>query len=492
MSNLVPVEILQRYAATVKARAVTAAPPPSRGERRIASMVGHANASPGSWNSNPYEQLLHFRTIVWQCVNYIAERFAESTPQAVRAADPVTARKHAMQAKSWRMGRGPAPERRMVPRGLIEKTHGPVQPHEDYEFLPPGDPLAKLLVDPNEPDTGFGFWYLAAVFHAMTGECYLYKSRDTARRVESLWVVPSPWMRPVCLGTNRLVEYYQCTPPRGDTTRIDPEDIVRIRRPSPFHPLGAMSATAANAAEIDTYDQISAAQNVTLRNRVNFCGVLRAQEGVGTLTDDTIMRIENALAARHAGPFNSGRPLILEPGWLWESMPEYPDIAMLKSKEEVGNLVIKGYGLDPSVFNSNAATYAAALEIRNKVQLEVIAPLLRLFAETLTERLAHDEFGPDYRVIYPQQPALSTQEHRKNWQFLARTNSVTINERRVAFGLEPRDEPECDMILAPPALMPLGLDEPTPNHAGERDEGEVGDDDDGDDDPREDADDAGP
>lgn len=474
MSNIVPVEILQRYAATIKARAaVTPAPAqPSRGERRIAGMVGHSNASPGSWNSNPYEQLLHFRTIVWQCVNYIADRFAESTPQAVRVIDPAAAQKHFIQQKAWLVGRGPAPTSRVVPRNIITKSLGPVQTHEDYEYLPADDPLAKLLIDPNEPDTGFTFWYLSAVFHRMTGECYLYKSRDTARRVGSLWVLPSPWMRPVCLGRDRLVEYYQCIPPKGETTRIEPEDVIRIRLPSPFHPLGAMSATAANAAEIDTYDQISAVQNVSLRNRVNFCGVMRAQEGVGALSDEAVMRIENALSARHGGPFNSGRPLVLEPGWLWEGMPECPDLAMLKSKEEVGNLVIRGYGLDPSVFNSNAATYAAALEIRNKVQLEVVSPMLRLFAEVLTERLAHDEFGPDYRVIYPQQPAITAKEHRLNWSFLSKTNSVTINERRVAFGLEPREEPECDMILAPPSLMPLGLDDPAAPGDDDREETE--------------------
>lgn len=474
---MVPVEILQKFARVAIAQKAARPAKASQGERRIAQAIGPFNQSPGIGGSsiNAYEQILHFRTCVFQCVNFKAERFAECAVQVVKKAKGGERQKHSLHTKAFLFGRGIAPEpRRWVSKSIVTKAASTMKPHEDYEYVEDDDPLARLMSDPNEPDTGFPFWYLSEVFFELCGDAYLFKSRDTARRVESLWVLPTQWMRPVCQGRAKLVDYYECQPMRGVIEKYDPDDIIRIRRPSPFHPLAAMSATNANAAEIDTYDQISAVQNTTLQNRVNFSGILRAEEGVGSIDPDKIHRIELAIAQRYGGVYNSGRPLILEPGWLWEGMPAAPDLAMKESKAEQRKLIMQGYGLDEAFFAANESTDAAAWESRLKVRLQVTEVPRRLYAEALTERLAREEFGDEYRIIYPDTPIQTHEEKIAEWAQLSQFNRVTINEHRTAFSLEPDDNPEADEIMVAPNLVPLSMsadaamaDHPAGNDGGD-------------------------
>lgn len=453
---LVPTDILRKFAATVKARQTTRSTP---GERQLANMIGPVSGfAPGAWADNPYEQILHWRTIVYQCGDFISQNFAREQPTAVRVDKNGTKRaKYQLALKGWRMGRNAMPEPPgLLDRKIIEKSTGPTKPQDEYEELDESHELSKLLRDPNEPDTGYPFWYLACVYYVITGRCYLFKGRNGAGQVESLWNLPSQWVRPVCLGNDKLIDYYEVQPPRMPLRRYDPEDIIQIRKPSPFHPLAATSATAMNAAEIDTHDQITGVQNVTLHNRVSFSGQLKAKDNtVSSLSDAAMARIESMFLARYGGVNNSGRPLLLEPGWEWAGMPECPDLAMTESKEAVRKLIIQGYGLDTSYFDSNEATYASALESRQKLRLMVIEPIMRTFAEALTERLARGEFGEDLRVIYLDKSIQSHEERRKDIELLANKNAITMNEMRCEFGFEPRAEPECDELLAQPGMIPL-------------------------------------
>lgn len=471
MASPVPLEILAKYANQVRAQkaAGSALVPaqsqrPVKGAARFARAIGPFGvATAGGYSMWPWEQILHYRTICFQCCNFIGEHFANCTPTAVLKASGIEKRKHTMMTKAYFANRGPRPqERRYVSQAMKTKAAGPIESHEEYEHVDDNDPLADLLRKPNWDESGFPFWYMGGVFFAIAGDVYIYKSRDTARRVESLFILPPQWMRPVCDGEghgNSVIKGYECTPMRGINEWYDAEDIIRIRRPSPFHPLAAASATAMNAAEIDTYDQLSAVQNSSLKNRMQFSGILRAEGGIEPMGQVQLDQFMSFMQDRYGGIYNSGKPLPLEPGWIWENLPEPAALLMGESKEAQRRLIIQGYGLDPSYFESKEHTEAGVNDMRRKIRDTVLNPMLRFFGEQLTERLAIEEFGDNYRIIYPDDLQESHADKLARLEQLSKYNRISTNQHRMEWGMEPVDEPEADIIFVLPNLVPLSMSE---------------------------------
>lgn len=436
------------------------------GEQRIARNIGVVSGNvAGSWFDNPVQQVQHYRTVVYKCVDFIAAAFADCPPQIVKCVDQKEKAEYQKALVDWRRGRRAYPEpRRFYRSDLILKAIGTVKQHEDYEHVDDSDPVAKLVRDPNEPQTGYPFWYLACVYYVLCGRCYIYKSRnpDTGE-VVALYNIPAHWVRPVCLGFNRMVDYYEVNPYRGTTTASSfkdlifrPEDLICIGKPSPAHPLAVTSATMTYAAEIDTYDQITAAQYSQNNNQARISAVLQPDAGALNLSDETIYRIESIFVSQYTGPRNAGRVAILEPGWSLVPPPTVESMQLMQSKEIQERIVIEGFGLDKSYWDVNSSTYSGSGEVKRKLRAQVLGRILKPFSESLTERLAREDFDDDYRLIYPEDAVQSPEERRADLQLLSNEGAITKNELRTAMGWEPYDDPAADQLMADAAQMPIG------------------------------------
>lgn len=390
---------------------------PTATSHHVAGLIGPYTGVPGQHGHNSAWQIQQYQGWVYTCVDLIATNIA--------ACDPTAAQRNPADGKE--------------------------------EPLARDHPLARLLANPNDPDTGQQFWYLASVFYELTGDAYIYKQRDGAGRVAELWIIPSHWVRPVSTG-ERLVEYYEVSPYSRsgyahENARVDVEDMIRVRKPSPFHPAGSTSAVQAAAAEIDTYSQVTAVRYLSLQNGAHIGGVLQAAPGSTELDDAKLNRIESRFLARYGGVFNFNRPLIVEPGWSYVPAPAGRELEYIQTHEQLRKHVITMFGLDEAYILSSESTYAAAIDNRRKMRMNVLEPRLRMWSSVLTEQLAVMEYGSDYAIIYPERPQKTHDELCREVQVIG--SDLTLNERRAMFGYPPRPEPEADQVFIDPSRVPL-------------------------------------
>lgn len=439
----------------------------SSGERRFAGWTGPVNgAVAGGQGSSQVWQIQQYSNLCYIAVNFIATNFAHCKPAVVKVLGYGEKRQHDyLTTKAFKFGTALPPARRFV-NSLITKSSAGARPQEEeYEFLP-DSPLAKLLADPNEPDIGLTLWYLGDLFYELTGDCYIYKHRNGAGQVVELWIIPTHWVRPISTGTNHLIDYYEVWPftarsvgsPNPDAMRIDLEDMIRIKKPSPFHPIASYSPVQASAAEIDTYGQITAARYLALQNGMSNGGALTAKAGSPEMDDDTIARYEARMQGHYGGVFNSGRVMLLPVGYEFQYPPDGRELDFRETQIQLREQVMMTFDLDMSYFQSKESTDNNAIELRRKLYARVIRPRQELWSGVLTERLARDDFGDDLRIIYPYTPERTREEERLDCDTASnfKPASMSINEFRTGFlGLEPREEPECDLVMIDPSLVPM-------------------------------------
>lgn len=403
------------------------------------------------------EQVLHFRGWNYTCINYICGRIAEKSPVAALVADSNEVESYKMSRKAFLLGNQPAPvPRRFASDRWKAKSHGPAHANEEYEFLPDDSPLMRLLRDPNDPDTGVSFWYEAEMFNCLTGEDFIWMVRNDAGQVVELWVIPSNWVRPVCLGKNRLVDYFEVSP-RGSTvgvTRFEPEEIIWNKRPSPLSKLYAASQLQSMAGDVDTYEKTQAARNYGIDNGTYTSGVITLAPGMMDPDDSTIQRIESRWMAKYSGVFNFNRPPILGPGMQWVPAPADHELAFIQTSDQLKQYIIAQWGLDQTVLGfGDTASWAAVVANIRKTDRSAINTRKRARAEVLTERLART-FDDRYRIFWPEDDPVDPDSVRTDYATGGQLNAVSANDYRThVLGLEPWPEEIYDRPLVQAGLV---------------------------------------
>jgi len=434
------------------------------GEGGMARLVGPYG--PGGYGNGPQllskqEQVLHFRGWNYRCIDYIARRVAKDPPLVVRAAAPTDREKYKLATKAYLAGRGDRPEPRAFASPYWrEKSVGPARPNEELEFVPDSDPLARLLADPNDPDTGPGFWYEAELFNCLTGEDFVWVVEDDAGRPDELWVIPSHWVRPVCLGRERLVDHFEVVP-RGASaalTPFDPDEIVWTRWPSPLSKLYPQATTQAAAALVDTYEKVDAARNFSLDNGAMVGGTVKLDPTV-QLTEASIQRMESRFYARHQGVFNANRPIFLE-GAEYVPPPPEQELAFMQSQDTLRRYVMAMWGLDECVLGfASVPSRAAMVAALVNVNRNTIDPRKRTRAAVLTEKLAR-RFDPRYRLFYPpDKDEFDPDARRQDFAAATAANAASANDWRThVLDLEPWPEEIYDRPLVSAGLVNPGAD----------------------------------
>src|SRR6185437_3812719 len=338
----------------------------SSGQAGMAHLVGPWGY--GGYGVQPLsksEQILHFREWNYRCIDYICARIAKTPPTPVLTIQASEEKAWRMQEKAFLRGRGTMPEARAIaPQWWKTKSIGPAKAHEEYEFLDNDDPLTRLLAHPNDPETGVSLWYEAELFNCLTGEDFIWMVTDDAGRVSELWVIPSNWVRPICLGKELLVDYFEVSP-RGSTAgvvRFAPEEIIWNKMPSPLSKIYATSPLQAIANSVDTYEKTIAARNFGLDNGVNVMGVIQAAPAAnGLLSEEIINRLESRFLKKYGGIANFGRPLILEGGLQWVPPPGETELAFMSSADQGRRWLMAQWGLDEVVLGFASVANRAAM-----------------------------------------------------------------------------------------------------------------------------------
>lgn len=414
-------------------------------------------------NLSKIDQILHFRGWTYRCYDYICTRCAKELPVAALAVDPGDKTDHDLQAKAFLAGRSASPPtaRSWARKAWVAKAQGPARPNEEYEFLPASHDLSRLLADPNDPETGVSLWYEAELFNLLTGEDYLWKVVDGSGRVVELWVIPSHWVRPVCLGQERLVDYFEVGP-RGTSAglvRFAPEEVIWNKRPNPLSKLYPASPLQAMAQVVDTYEQTEAARNYGLQNGDAIGTTITVPADV-QLNDDQARRLEARFVAKYSGVFNFNRPMVLEGGAVLTPAPPERELAFMGSMDQLRRYVMAHAGLDEVVLGFGAVTTrASAVAALINVNRNTIDPRKRVRASLLTEKLARG-FDERARVFYPpDKDEIDPDAMRQDFIAGGPLNAVAPNDYRThVLGLEPFPEEIYDRPLIAPGLVNPGTD----------------------------------
>lgn len=437
----------------------------SSGEAGMARMVGPYGAGGyGAASLSKVEQVLHFRGWTYRCIDYICGRIAKEPPTAVLAADPKEAESYKLAQKYFLRGKGPMPDpRAFASRAWKTKAQGPARANEEYEFLDDSHPLVRLLRDPNDPETGVSLWYEWTLFGLLTGESFLWVVESDSGRSDEieLWVIPSHWVRAVCLGKEKLVDYFEVSP-RGGTAglaRFDPEEIIWYKRPSPLSKIYPASPLQAMSGDIDSYEKITAARNFSLDNGAAVGGTITVPPDV-QLDDGMIQRLESRFSAKYAGVYNFNRPIILEGGMVWTPAPPESELAFMQTQDQLRKYIIANWGLDEVVLGfASVANRAAMVAAIANVNEATINPLRREKASVLTEKLAR-RFDERCRLFWPDDTPLDPDARRTDFTSGDSLNAVSPNDYRVhVLELEPFPEEIYDRPLVSPGLVNPGKDE---------------------------------
>ena len=375
---------------------------------RLAGLMA-AGAQPGWWRDDATAQLRQYSSWVYAAVNAIAQEVAKQKPSLFRA-------------------------------------HGPCG-HE-REMLPPTHPLAQLLAQPNPWLTPWELWYLTTVYLELTGNCYwyaapVYAGGSRLHAPGELWVVPTPWVR-IIPDARDFIAAYEIIAPGSPAQRFRPDEIIHLKYPNPLDPHVGLSPLQANALTIDVNSELQRSRYHSFLAGQRPGIVLRTEQ---TLSEPTIRRLEEKIAARFGGRENWQRPLVLEQGLTaspWTLSPaemDYLNSARL-TREEILAIyrvpgpiagLVENMGLGADIWFGARAMFCEG----------AVQPKLDLIGQALTRDLAR-RYGRDVAIDFPDCSPRNPAERRADDALDVRTGLRTVNEIRRGRGLEPYADPRFD------------------------------------------------
>jgi phage portal protein BeeE len=434
----------------------------SAGEARLAEMIGgwRFGGYPGTWTGDRVEQVRHYKHWVYRAVDSIARMVATEPPCVGRVTSTADRKSHAARGKAL-------PPRHFLDAAGRKKALTALRPQDEIEYVENAHPLAELLRDPNEPDTGGDLWRELDLFLELTGNGYLWPVPNGAGRICELWVIPSHWVYPVSEGKRRLIDYYEVRPyemfggsPVTSVARYDADELIHFRYKSPMSKVDGFAPLQAGAEMVDVYESIQMARFFACKQGANVGAAIVLGEDYDVEGDNDIRRIEAKWFQRHQGERGFERPMILPAGSTLIHPPSERELAYLQSADQMRDYVLAMWGVPKTVAGIteavNRATFVGSMAA---FIYQTVNPRLRYLGDVLSEKLAAC-FGDDLRVWWPDMTPADPESDRADCDMLARNCAITPNELRARYGYEPwpngGDDPIAPMGVAP---MPLNTGE---------------------------------
>jgi HK97 family phage portal protein len=391
-------------------------PAPKVPPLKIASVLAPPLAAGGWWHDDPAEQLRNYRSWVYAAVNAIAQEAARHRPF------------------------------------LFVNTG---QAEHEQTALPHTHPLCRLLERPNPWLTPWELWYLTVVYLELTGNCFWYVAPQSVGETRlsapgEIWLIPTPWVR-VVPDRERFVKEYRVTA-SGVEEAFSPDEIIHLKYPNPLDPHYGLSPLQANALTVDANTELLRSRYQTFHAGQRPGVVLQTEQ---TLTDQTVSRLEEKIAAKFGGRDNWHRPLVLEQGLKaspWTLTPAEMDFlnSARMTRDEILAVfrvpppitgVVENMGLGADIWFGARVMFCEG----------TIQPKLDLIGQVLTRDLA-SRYGPDVGVYFPDCSPRNQDQRRKDDELDARLGLRTFNEIRKGRGLEPFPDPRFDRPILPREL----------------------------------------
>lgn len=409
-----------------------------------------------AWTDSRVNQVQEFRRWVFCAVDVVASRIAERRPNLSYLRHEGDTK--ASSGRESRESRQQA-ERKFLPQR--ERALTPLASHQWLEPLEPNHPLARLMADPNEPDTAYDLWYETIMFLLLTGSAYWWLPRGRLKLPEAIWVLPSHWVWPI-IGKTRMFEGWELRPVEGNYLRqvLAPEDVVHFRLKNPISKLDGFSPLTATSQNIDVSNSIHRAR-LHAYNQGTFPTVAIQFDGsIQDPTQEFLDRVVAKFATRNIGERNANRPLFLPPGVKVIPLSLRPNEMLFgETAKETRDNILAAFHVPPASAGLLEGATQESLDAARLALCEgALNPRVTFLSDVISEKVC-----PRYRssapircwweTFLPIDPR--TIEAQIKTDLIAA--AITTNEIRRLRGREPFLEDWANRPLMPVNMQPLAL-----------------------------------
>ena len=315
-------------------------------------------------------------------------------------------------------------------------------------------PLLSLLSRPNPRDGGSRFIQDLVGYKLLNGNAYIYAPPVTRTYPRELYALRPDMTQLIEGDAQHPVAGYQFSGRHG-SMHIAPEDILHWKSFNPLDELRGMSPLLAAALSVQMNSDARAWDVALLQNGGKSSGTVTTD---GQLTDKQRKALREQLKAKHGGPRNAGKIMVMEGGMHWEQMGmtavemDWIEGLKLSSRE-----ICIALDVPPELVGDSAnKTYSNYQEARKALYQETVDPDMCDLRDELNRWLV-PKFGGDLYLDFDKDSIDALAENRNElWTRLNATSWLTINEKRAAAGYEPIGA-EGDVILVPATNLPLDM-----------------------------------
>lgn len=332
------------------------------------------------------------------------------------------------------------------------------------KYNDPEHPFNKLMATVNPFSNKFELFTITQTNVELTGNAYWWIPRDALGVPYMIWNIPAHWVRIIPDPDKFIAGYVVRVPPKGQMIPFDESEIVHFKFPSPFDLFYGTGPTWAAQYGVALNDQVKMWGINFFMNNAQPSGILTTDS---SLNADQYSRLKDRWNAKYKGSRNAGKIAILEAGLKYQQTGStVRDARVEMITAEVRDEIMAMFGVPSSKLGLSDHVNRANADANDYTyQKETIQPRLTLIEEKLNEKLI-SMYDPNLCVRFespvPKDDAVRATERAANIS----CGYSSIDDERIADGLEPYDLPETSVPLIPFNLVPAGTPKPKTDAQG--------------------------
>lgn len=308
-------------------------------------------------------------------------------------------------------------------------------------------PLLALVETPNDYYTSAELWAATALSLIVDGNAYWIKVRSPAGKVVQLWWVPH-WMmecRYPADGSVYLTHYVYLVNGRQVPVRV--EDVVHFRQGiDPRNDRLGLSDLKQGVREVCSDNEAAGYSAATLKNMGVPTVVITPVEDNGRFGVGQEEQVRQQWRQRLTGD-NRGDPLVTDSVKVTKISLSPKELALADLPDRFEDRICALIGVNPMVAGLTSGgshkTYANYAEARRAFYEDMLIPLLKAIAKTLTLQLLTDFLAPGgafVRWCFKGCQCLRENENdvaKRAGELYEDKKLITLNEGRQAIGYKP-------------------------------------------------------
>ncbi len=285
----------------------------------------------------------------------------------------------------------------------------------------------------------------------LSGDSFILKVRNSSGQVAELWPI-SPLNVIIHTDPIRFVDYYEIVSAEGKKQRVEADDMIHIKYPSPLNQYLGLSPLSAAKQRVDSEGYAVEHQKNTFLNNGRPDAVVQSDQ-----TPPMAQRIEirKDYEKKHKGQGKNSKVAFLWGGLKYQQISLSPqELDFIESMKFTRDDIMVAFKCPKSIFGITEDVNRANAETGMRIfYSETINPEAIRWANKINEELIIPEFGEEY-YIEPVNQAPVDREQRLAEFDKGVDRWITVNEIRSEMGLEPIDGG--DQLYRTLTVQPLG------------------------------------